>query len=317
MRKFLFASLLFAMACTKKDAVVAPSLSSQSSSNITVSTTKFGVLPYGVNTIDNKIKAATSLGVSCVRYGLSIADWRGKSYDVEKYQTAGFKILMNIMNQNTIVGQPIPFPTDMVSYRQTVDAMTTKYKYEMVVVENEELNATIHIVDIPRYIKMIQTAVDVCHSKGIPVTNGGLYGQALEVLTYRWYVTVNPNAANTWANSFMGDHELKAAKAKPGERGYDATLEAGIVDMKTLINAYDILDYINIHPYETLNRKLTTSSQQGAQTTSIVYNVLNPIQQYLTAMTGRPVITNETGIRNNKQTALVTSLVNQYLQLNW
>jgi hypothetical protein len=78
------------------------------------------------------------------------------------------------------------------------------------------------------------------------------------------------------------------------------------------LNFYDNLDYVNVHLYEPFNPNVDPS-----KVTSATPVVVADIQEFLRARTGRPIMTNETGQRENTSASLVTSMLKRYDQLNF
>ena len=80
--------------------------------------------------------------------------------------------------------QPVPFPTDLEAYSKTFTSILDKYKPELVVVENEEDNPFYHSGSADDYINELKTAITICHSKGLKVTNGGLTVREVMLLAF-------------------------------------------------------------------------------------------------------------------------------------
>jgi len=319
MKKFLSAFLVLgAVSCTKNvtsenDATALQSTTGMSAENAVIlhGNTKFGCLPNGSFTVSKRTSVALSLNAPYVRNTISMDQWNGKSGPYESYVNSGLKVVLNVLsNQQT--GKPIPFPKDMSSYRSSFNSITDKYQPEVIVVENEEINQNYHSGPKTDYINMLQVALDVCHSKGIKVTNGGIYGSALEILTYRYLQTKGQKRADSFSNNCMANYQVKAAQ-NPGS---NPDLEFDVRQMDTLLNFYVNLDYINIHPYEPFDPDLTTNSSKSA-VSSATPVVLPDLQEYLIQRTGKPVMTNETGQRDNTSPSLVTSMLQLYDKLNF
>ncbi len=178
----------------------------------------------------------------------------------------------------------------------------------MIVVENEEINPNYHTGPLTDYINMLQAALDVCHSKGIKVTNGGIYGGQLETLAYRYLQRKGQNRADSFANNCMTYSQIKDAQTP----NRNPSLEWKVRQLDTLLNFYINLDYINIHLYEPFNPNVDPST-----VTSATPVVAADIQEYLIARTGKPVMTNETTPRDNVSPDLVTSVLKEYDRLNF
>src|SRR4051812_920011 len=133
--------------------------------------TKFGVLVHGKMNVNKKIDIAKDLGVSYVRDAIVMQDWNGRDENYEKYIASGLKVILNINwgHVQDIKGEknPVPFPKDTVKYKQILNDILDKYKPELVVIENEELNRRYHSGPIEDYINELTAAINVAHSKGV------------------------------------------------------------------------------------------------------------------------------------------------------
>lgn len=319
MKKILFASLVLGVvSCTKsmneKNDVTASHqvVSATAESSVALHrNTKFGCLANGNFTVDKRTAVALSLNAPYVRNTISMDTWTGSSGPYDNYVNAGLKVVLNVTSTQQ-TGRPVAFPKDMNGYRNSFNAITNTYEPEVIVVENEEINKNYHSGPVTDYIQMLQVALDVCHSKGIKVTNGGIYGTQLEILTYRYLVTKGQSRADSFANGCMSPYQVNAAKTPNS----NAKLEADVRQLDTLLNFYSNLDYINIHPYEALDPDLTTVAMR-ASVTSATPVVIADMQEYLIQRTGKTVMTNETGQRDNTSAALVTSMLNLYDKLDF
>jgi hypothetical protein len=308
---FLIVSIVM-FSCTKSLNTDAPlssatTLQSINSSASLPRNTKFGSSIGGSFTSDQCVSIVQSLNLKYVRMTIAMSDWNGKSFPYENYVANGIQPIVNLNYSSQT--KVVPFPTDTASYRQTFDAITNKYQPELIVVENEEINPHYHSGPMRDYINMLRVALSVCHVKGIHVTNGGIYGPQLEVLTYRYLQTKSQGKADSFANNCMYKSQVKAAQ-NPGS---NPGMEQNVRQLDTLLNFYHNLDYVNVHLYEVYNPYITDVSTVTTATPVVVAD----IQQYLKARTGRPVITNETTPRNNDNPSLVTSVLTQYAQLNF
>ena len=270
--------------------------------------TKFGCLLNGDFTPDERASVAKSLNVKYVRDAIVMDKWKGKSNNYDAYTDAGIKVVLNI-NYKQPGGSPQAFPKDMNSYRKKFNDITNTYQPPVVAVENEEINVNYHKGPMSDYISMLKVALDVCHSKGIKVTNGGIYGGQLDILTYRYLQTKGQKRADSFANNCMENFQIKAAQ-NPGS---NPDLEFKVRQLDTLLNFYDNLDYVNIHVYEPFDPYVTNTQKVNTSTPVVIPD----IQEYLKVRTGRPVITNETGQRDNTNPDLVTSMLQLYDHLNF
>lgn len=270
--------------------------------------TNYGCLINGNFSPDGRAEQAQKLNVGYVRDAIIMDGWKGKSNNYDAYTNHGIKVVLNI-NYKQSGGTPLAFPTNMTTYKQKFQDIINTYQPPVVVVENEEINKNYHKGPITNYIAMLKVAINVCHAKNIKVTNGGIYGSALEISTYRYLQTKSQKRADSFGNNCMEQFQIKAAQ-NPGS---NQNLEEGVRQLDTLLNFYKNLDYVNVHLYEPFNPNI--SNTQKVTTATPV--VIPDIQEFLKWRTGRPTITNETGQRDNTSPDLVTSMLQEYDQLKF
>ena len=167
MRKLLAGMIIFLSAC---------------SSSGSSSTTNWGALITG-NDIDTRIAVMNQMGVKYARTSTTIVGYTGKLGDVEKLQAAGFKVLLNVSYEPQ-GGTPRKFPTDMTAYRASLAQIFSKYKPEIVVIENEPTNQLYYVDDMANYLTELKNAVDVGHQYGLKVADGALHVEALDALIH-------------------------------------------------------------------------------------------------------------------------------------
>ncbi|CAN5178386.1 hypothetical protein BH11BAC6_BH11BAC6_08960 [soil metagenome] len=299
---------------TGSNLVSEASVSSQNEDNATTAKplvilnhqTKFGSIINGAFTPTQKVSIAKSLNAGYVRSGITVTEWTGKSGPYENYVNNGIKVVLNI-NNDAQTGNPKPFPKDMISYRNIFTQIVNKYQPEVIVVENEEINPNYHSGPMADYLNMLTVALDVCHAKGIKVANGGIYGSALEILTYRYLQTKGQNRADSFGNNCMTTYQVKAAQTPNS----NPTLEKDVRQMDTLMNFYVNLDYVNIHMYEPFDPDVTQPELVTTRTPIVIAD----IQEFLKVRTGKPTMTNETGQRNNRTPGLVVTMLAEYDRL--
>lgn len=150
------------------------------------STTNFGALISGNTTIDDEIKVLNELGVKYVRYAIFVDEFNGVDKGYEKWVDAGFKVILNLnwghVSNSKGKKSPVPFPTDMVTYKSKLEKVLDKYHPEVAIIENEECTDQFHSGPIENYITELQTAVDVCTKRGIAVADGGIHVDYVEVV---------------------------------------------------------------------------------------------------------------------------------------
>lgn len=269
--------------------------------------TNFGALILGDFTNDEHVQIAKNLNAKYVRATITMNKWDGRNVPYETYIGNGIKVVLNV--NYTSNDFQTAFPKKLISYRQKFISITDMYQPPVIVVENEEINPHYHSGPMTDYINMLRVALEVCHQKGIKVTNGGIYGPQLEVLTYRYLQTKDQKRADSFADNCMEKSQVKDAQ-KPGR---NKDLERKVSQLDTLLNFYPNLDYINVHLYEPFDPDVTDKSKVNAATPVVVAD----IREYLIARTGKPVITNETGQRYNSNPHLVTSMLQVYDNLRF
>jgi len=283
---------------TNVKSVATDSLNSFSNvTNATSLSTNFGVLPNGL-TSDDKITLAQKLQVQYVRDQITLTDFTGKSFQTDKWLSNGFKILLNLNYQS---GGIVPFPTDMVQYKQLLNNVLDVYTPEIAIIENEPFNVNYYSGPIENYFTELKAAINVCHSRGVKVADGGLNSQRVCELVYQNYVSKGEQQkADDFAARALIDKNLRVAQGK-GSAEATSLLD----DTRKMVDEYKILnlDYVNIHWYEPIKSDIDqTVTSPG---------VLQEVANYLRPATGHPVITNEFG-QFNTTTTLIGSQVDAF-----
>jgi hypothetical protein len=218
MKKLVFSLILICINATiscKKEMVTDNKTLRAVSTNVSNDTTaadniNFGVMVKG-GTIDEKISVANKLEVGYLRSTIVLTRFKGKDVGMDKYLNKGLKVILNL--NYAVSGAP--FPTDMVTYRKLLGIVLDKYKPEVAVIENEPTTKLFHTGPIEDYITELAAAIEVCHSKGVKVTDGGIHPPYIKMIM-------------------------------DGKR-----LRGNAIDVKKLIAAYTTLnlDYVNIHTH--------------------------------------------------------------------
>jgi hypothetical protein len=262
-----------------------------------------------------QIEVAKALGIKYMRAHIIIADWNGSNDPYDKYAAAGFKIILNINSDvpRNAVGdkKPVPFPTDMQAYSKVLNSILDKYKPELVVIENEEDNPGYHAGTAQQYLTQLKTAIDICHAKGLKVTNAGLTDRETSLLVYDDYVrNGKKKEADDFAKRVFPPRLLKTLDDRyKNDPQVAKQLEFG----RTVLQGYKTLDldYVNFHWYEPANAKGAApgivSAEQHADPVAFEVAV-----NFLKRVTGKPIITNEFG-ELNESPSIVPELLQKVL----
>ncbi len=272
---------------------------------------KWGVLDNSdVLTNDEKATIAKdSLNCNYARTAIVASLWDGSSNRFEIYDAKGLKQLVNVSYYNNSSGQPFLTGTLLDDFVDTVQLIIDKYpQIDVFVLYNEEMNQTYHSGPITDYVGMMQAVYPIVHAAGIPMADGGVFGSGLDINVYRWLVTkYGQSTADEYGGDCMSNAQVNAAQ-NPGS---NPPLDLAARKIDTVLMAKDYVDYFNIHVYEPLSRTTT----QPDTVTQAAPNVVRYQMEYITAITGKPVMNNEDGIRNNDNPDLVTSMLTQYYRL--
>ena len=246
---------------------------------------------------------ANQLGIKYIRHTVIMQGWDGTSTRFDQFVNAGFNVILNI-NYGNPVFAPIPFPTDTDAYKEQLSAILDIHHAEVVVIENEEQTDDYHSGPIQDYINELTSAIEVCHAKGLKVTNGGLLTTPLCIIIYNDYISRGLiTQAEDFKNRTFNQLMLNYIANPKG----DSDLGIRVANCNTLLAAYAQLnlDYINFHLAEPVN--FSTYGDGQSATLGVYKEMVN----YLAKTTGKSVMTNETAQKNLSPT-LVTSMLNEY-----
>jgi hypothetical protein len=268
--------------------------------------TKFGVMIFGRENMNTKIKIARELGVSYIRDGITMQNWTGRSERVDRWVNGGFKLILNVQwglaNKPDGTRQGVPYPTDTVQYKKTLDDILTKYKPEVVVIENEETVQHYHSGPIEDYINELTAAIGVAHSKGLKVTNGGITKDELALLVYNYYADNGmKKEADDFARRCLKPYLL---------RGDMPAVKDALIKARKLIEAYKKLplDYVNVHLYEPIKNRIHGTDESVREITP---GGIREIINWVEKVTGKKVMSNEFGVRATAP-ELVTGVLNEF-----
>ena len=257
--------------------------------------------------VNFNMTVARQLGVPYMRDAINLSNWNGNSDAEYNALTAGgFKVVLNVNNSLVLSGIPVPYPTDLVTYKTKLNSLLSKVHPEMIVIENEESNRLYHTGPYSDYVAELQAAIEVAHANGQKVTNGGITAQII-FLVYRdyynrgLYAEAADYASRTMSASVIADlpalthHTALALKA-------DSTQY--LIDFYKNMN----LDYINFHWYEPISDNLVAAAPYYGT------KAFTETIDYLHRATGKTVINNELG-QDNTSPAIVTDLMQAVLDV--
>ncbi len=153
----------------------------------------FGLL-LGADGVDDqyRVNLAKALGVAYFRpWYVNVEAWNGACYDLacDLGPNAGLKLILTARSN---VGEMPPFatapPQDGAAYRRNLSDILTRYRPEVLVVENEEDSAPYWTGTPEQYGALLKAACQVAHDQKIPCANGGLSSKTTALLVWADYV---------------------------------------------------------------------------------------------------------------------------------
>lgn len=314
---FIFCLMLF-LGCKKP----ADSGSPASTETNTPAVNPFGALindGSGVS-LSTTAKAAItkdSLKAKYARTAIVLQTFTGSSANYETYAGTGLNVILN-MNWGVAssTGNAVAFPTDMVDYSAKFNAVINKYQPELAVIENEEINEGYHAGPLTDYLTELQTAVNLCHAKGLKATNGGIVERVVTLLVWNDYYSrgLLTEASSYAARAFPA--QMLDAQGNPNVKG-NAKLADALAKGQQLISAYKAmnLDFVNFHWYEPVaQREVMYQTANLAAIAHIDPKTLEESVAYLAKATGKTVIINEVG-QLNQQPGIVTDVMQKLSDL--
>jgi hypothetical protein len=271
---------------------------------------QFGAMFSDISSAQAKIDVLKQLHVNTTRMTMSMDTWTGKNPSLETLQNAGYKVLLNvywkkIMEDSIKTPQPFPKDNELALYRSKLDEILTAYKPEILLIENEELVLKFHSGDIDDYLNMLKVAVDVAHSKGIKVSDGGITNPQISLLVYNNLISQNKvSEANQYANATMTPQVLSFAHNQDMNTDLGKKLSQA---QKLIAGLQNInIDYVNLHWYEQLGNKASSSNNTNAVSTG----QLNYAISYLNQAIKKPIIIGECG-QIDADASLTTSMLQE------
>ncbi|MEO8713083.1 MAG: hypothetical protein ABI405_13210, partial [Parafilimonas sp.] len=277
---------------------------------VMVAKTQGSILPPS-----QQVKVAKALGVNYIRARIDLSSWTGSNDAYDIYKDAGLKVLLNINSgvPRSATGEPapIPFPTDMAAYSKTLNSILDKYKPEVVVIENEEDNPNYHSGDADNYINELKTGIQVAHSKGLKVTNGGITYREVCLIIYD---DMLQHGKQQEAKEFAQNVFPPALMMRLGNTS-NPQIKRQLEFGRKIFEAYKTLDldYINFHWYEPV--KARGANGINKNDTIVDTKIFEFVANYIKTATGKQVMSNEFGVFNTSPT-LVRGLLQAVYNAN-
>jgi acetyl esterase/lipase len=244
----------------------------------------FGLL-LGSDDIDDvyRIALIKALGVTYFRpWYVNVEGWSGACYDLgcDLGPNAGLKLILTIRNN---VSEVPPFATtpakDGAAYRRNVSEILTRYRPEVLVVENEEDTAQYWAGTPEQYAAQLKAACQVAHDQKIPCANGGLSSKTTALLVWADYIESQQfTAACNFVKRASAELASDLCRFTAIDHLSDADKTA-VATGRKLLEVYKSSgqDYLNIHWYIPDKAALSEAVN------------------YLKRVTNLPVMSNELG----------------------
>ena len=260
--------------------------------------------PFGVSidhrmTLDTRIKVAKELGVKYYRTSIvTVGASYYEPFDIKKVRDSGFQVELGIRNRSSYSGDlrdfannPDVYPADMNVFRTTIAKAIDDIRPYILIIGNEA-GVPDHFSGTPeQYEQMLKVGCEVSRSKNVPCASDGLLSGSVVFLTYYNYLETNQtDKAKSYRERAFESWQKKYS---------DDEIEQRINKLKSWISAYKNAapDYVNMHWYVSDAQALEESVR------------------YMEQAVGKPVISNETGQRN-EDAAKLTSIMQKYVDLN-
>lgn len=285
------------IACTKpklETAITAAAAETTVSSNATSSLAVNNATKFGASICDlsgpDEISVANKLGVKYLRRGLALDDVTITG--LQKISAAGLGVVLNV---NYTSAKPDPPVKRIADYKKKLGAFLDSYKPDIIVIRNEELNLNYNVGTVQDYIAELKAAIEVAHTKGVKVTNGGIGSTPLILLTYHDYLA---RGMITEANDFA----KRMIPAEIVKRSFDNKDMAAKLQMgRDFLAAYKNtdLDYVNFHWY------MPARISDNYSDTIVDKKAISEVVDYLRRATGKKIMSNETGQLNNSPKVVI------------
>jgi hypothetical protein len=137
-------------------------------------------------TPEQVVKEARTLGVNVIRTRIDTGDEPGPKFAV--FEDAGMTLALTVRHRSATGGsQPTVPPiteAEMANYREVLADHLDRLHPELLMVENEELADKFFAGTPEQYLGELQSAAQVAHARGIPLTNGGITTRPLQLLVW-------------------------------------------------------------------------------------------------------------------------------------
>jgi hypothetical protein len=238
--------------------------------------------PFGVSidkrlSFETRMRAARSLGVRYYRATVSIVHGHvvpQQDNDPAAIAREGFRVALNARSFDD-GSMPEDPPVSLNEWRWGVATALGRYRPALLVVSNEE-NIREQFTGTPeQYEAMLRVACEEARRRQTPCANGGMLSGSVVLYVYQHYVDRGQTAKASSFRSRAFEDWQQGLSAEEIER---RARRAG-----AFVDAYRRAapDYVNIHWYVDDSLALREAVAR------------------FRAVTGRPVITNETGQRND------------------
>ncbi len=242
--------------------------------------TIYGLLINGSNAI-GRLFLAQQVGIKFFRVNTFVSDLKNNQAYAKKLSSLGNKLAITEQWIDQLPDtMPQPFAIDLVRYAKDLNNNLDFLTPEIAVIENEESNDSHHTGTAEQYIAQLSTAIDVCHARGIKVTNGGLTSVDLIYLYAK--DLLDSGHTRAYANLKIQTGVDTGKQQYKDKIGFDTVL----------INAYKVIpiDFINYHWYEPTKKILRGSGDSSYS--RLLYKVVDFLQR----ATGKQAMSNEIGV---------------------
>lgn len=235
----------------------------------------FGVmLPSVLEVTREGAALARELGARYLRpHAVALEGWNGRCTACELALAEGLELVLTVRSAADLPGEP---PADLPAFEAALADVLARYRVALLVVENEENSALFYRGTPVEYLRELAVACGVAERFDVPCANGGLTSLGVALFVYEEYQRRGDTAA---AESFA--HRAFASEERVPLGGPRAADQAYLV--RRLVEGYrdGPVDVVNVHWYIRDAR------------------AFEEMVQVLREVTGKPVVTNELGQRDD------------------